>query len=117
MSDQAITFLRTLNSIVYSLSLSEALSILDAAALINPVVFDWNKSTLAERVAEARNIPAVMANLPDRKIQAIKEVRSVSGLGLVDSKAIIDQIQPPPSNPCSDCNSYSGQHYSWCSRY
>lgn len=118
MSEQAVQFLRTLNSIIYSVSLSEALSILDAALLINPAKFDWNAATLDQRADEARKHESVMAFLPDRKIMAIKEIRTISGLGLKESKDIIDTIQPPAqirtlTQPCCGYSS-SFLHYGWC---
>ena len=68
MSEQAVTFLRTLNNIVYSLSLTEALSILDAALLINPAVFDWNAATLEQKVAEASAAIARLVTAQPRRV-------------------------------------------------
>lgn len=100
MSEQAVTFLRTLNSIVYSVSLSEALSILDAALLINPAKFDWNNATLDAKVAQAKALPEVMQHIgttyeTSKKIQAIKVLRDVSKMGLKESKDVIDALTPP----------------------
>lgn len=91
MSEQAVTFLRTLNNIVYSVSLSEALSILDAALLINPAQPDY--STHEARVLLVRNSPAAMEFIrQDRKIQAIKEIRTLATCGLKEAKDAVDVV-------------------------
>lgn len=91
MSEQAVTFLRTLNNIVYSVSLSEALSILDAALLINPVAPDY--STHEARVALVRKSTAAMQFIRnDQKIQAIKEIRTLASCGLKEAKDAVDVV-------------------------
>lgn len=124
MSEQAVTFLRTLNNIVYSVSLSEALTILDAALLINPAVFDWNTATLDAKVAEARKNPNIMQHIgttyeTSKKIQAIKVLRDASKMGLKESKDVIDRIVPAPADPWRFCcnTKQSQMHESHCYSY
>lgn len=99
MSEQAVTFLRTLASLTYGISLTEALTILDAATLINPVTFDWANASLDAQVAEARKYPEVTQHIgttyeSSKKISAIKELRLLSKMGLKESKDVIDKMVP-----------------------
>lgn len=92
MTNQSITFLRTLANIVGSIDLHTALRVLDAASLINANPEDHDVTTPAGLVAFARATNSVMVELPDRKIQAIKELRTLTAVGLVEAKNAIDSI-------------------------
>jgi hypothetical protein len=96
-----IEFLQAVAYRIHNITLSNALGLLEDAErfLVPPVAFDWQAATLTQRADEARKNATVMAFLPDRKIQAIKEVRTISGLGLKEAKDIVDTIQPPRVTP------------------
>jgi hypothetical protein len=79
--------------------LSDALEILTAAQRLSTNSPDF--STHEGRVAFAKTDPTIQACLPDRKIQAIKEMRTVASaalgatLSLLDAKNAIDAVSPP----------------------
>lgn len=128
-TDAETKFLYAVAQRITGITLANALGLLEDAQrfLVPPVVFDWQAATLDERAAEARKNEKVMGFLPDRKIQAIKEIRTVSGLGLKEAKDIADKIQPPAyattpapirttTSPCCGRDEAFG-HYTWCYNY
>lgn len=108
-----IAFLYAVAARSTGISLANALGLLEDAErfLVPPVVFDWSKATLDERADEARKNATVMSFLPDRKIMAIKKIRTISGLGLKEAKDIADRIQPPPPAWRSCCNTRTTDRY------
>lgn len=100
--DASVTFLRTLSTITYGLTLNEALSILDAAQRFSNDQSKPDLSTKEGLVEFARHSPSVMAHIGQsyettKKIQAIKELRTLANCGLKEAKDAIDMIMPPPA--------------------
>jgi len=50
---------------------------------------------VAEAPAEQTEFEVILANAGDRKIQVIKEVRAITGLGLKEAKALVDEAPKP----------------------
>ena len=48
-----------------------------------------------EEAPEKTEFDVVLTNVGDKKIQVIKEVRAITGLGLKEAKALVDQIPAP----------------------
>jgi len=98
MSDQSVQFLRTLNTLVYGINLTDALKVLDAAKALNVDAADprvrvlYDVNTPAGLVAFARDNKEVTDFLPAKKIQAIKALRGAANVGLVEAKNAIDTI-------------------------
>ena len=92
-----------LNAIVDSLS---SLTIMEAAELAKLLEEKWGVSAAAP-VAVASAAPAeaaveekdefdvILISSGDKKIQVIKEVRAITGLGLKDAKAVVDDAPKP----------------------
>ena len=49
----------------------------------------------AEAPAEQTEFDVILASAGDRKIQVIKEVRTITGLGLKEAKALVDEAPKP----------------------
>jgi large subunit ribosomal protein L7/L12 len=50
---------------------------------------------VAEAPAEQTEFDVVLANAGDKKIQVIKVVRAITGLGLKEAKAVVDEAPKP----------------------
>ncbi len=48
-----------------------------------------------EEAPEKTEFDVILTNVGDKKIQVIKEVRAITGLGLKEAKALVDQIPAP----------------------
>jgi len=48
-----------------------------------------------EEAPEKTEFDVVLTSVGDKKIQVIKEVRAITGLGLKEAKALVDQIPAP----------------------
>lgn len=48
-----------------------------------------------EEAPEKTEFDVILASVGDKKIQVIKEVRAITGLGLKEAKALVDQIPAP----------------------
>jgi large subunit ribosomal protein L7/L12 len=51
--------------------------------------------SVAEAPAEQTEFDVVLSNSGDKKIQVIKEVRAITGLGLKEAKALVDEAPKP----------------------
>ncbi|MBW1785893.1 MAG: 50S ribosomal protein L7/L12 [Deltaproteobacteria bacterium] len=49
----------------------------------------------AEEAAEQTEFDVILTAIGDRKIQVIKAVRSITGLGLKEAKAVVDAVPSP----------------------
>ena len=49
----------------------------------------------AEPAAEQTEFDVILTNSGDKKIQVIKEVRTITGLGLKEAKALVDEAPKP----------------------
>jgi large subunit ribosomal protein L7/L12 len=49
----------------------------------------------AEAPAEQTEFDIILSSSGDRKIQVIKEVRAITGLGLKEAKALVDEAPKP----------------------
>lgn len=49
----------------------------------------------AEPVAEQTEFDVILTHSGDKKIQVIKEVRTITGLGLKEAKALVDEAPKP----------------------
>ena len=50
---------------------------------------------VAEVAAEQTEFDVILASAGDKKIQVIKEVRAITGLGLKEAKALVDEAPKP----------------------
>jgi large subunit ribosomal protein L7/L12 len=90
-----------LNAIIESLS---SLTILEAGTLVKQLEEKWGVSAAAPVAVAAAGAPAaggpakeaqteftvVLANAGDKKINVIKEIRTVTGLGLKEAKDLVE---------------------------
>ena len=87
-----------LNEIAESLS---SLTVMEAAELATMLEEKWGVSAAApvavavaggggEAVEEQTEFDAVLISFGDKKIQVIKEVRSITGLGLKEAKELVE---------------------------
>jgi large subunit ribosomal protein L7/L12 len=93
-----------LNQIIDSLS---SLSILEAAELVKKLEEKWGVSAAAVAVAagpaagaaapveEKTEFTVVLAKAGDKKIEVIKEVRAITGLGLKEAKDLVEGAPKP----------------------
>lgn len=51
--------------------------------------------TVAEAPVEQTEFDVILASAGDKKIQVIKEVRAITGLGLKEAKALVDEAPKP----------------------
>jgi large subunit ribosomal protein L7/L12 len=51
--------------------------------------------TIAEAPAEQTEFDVILAGAGDKKIQVIKVVRAITGLGLKEAKAVVDEAPKP----------------------
>ena len=61
-----------------------------AAAMAAPVAAAAPGAAGGEAAAEKTEFNAVLTEIGDKKIQVIKEVRAITGLGLKEAKALVD---------------------------
>ncbi len=52
-------------------------------------------AAVEEAAAEKTEFDVVLIGIGDKKIQVIKEVRSITGLGLKEAKALVDEAPKP----------------------
>jgi large subunit ribosomal protein L7/L12 len=50
---------------------------------------------VAEAPAEQTEFDVILSSSVDKKIQVIKEVRAITGLGLKEAKALVDEAPKP----------------------
>jgi large subunit ribosomal protein L7/L12 len=50
---------------------------------------------VAEAPAEQTEFDVILSSSGDKKIQVIKEVRAITGLGLKEAKALVDEAPKP----------------------
>ena len=93
-----------LNQIVDSLS---ALTVMEAAELVKKLEEKWGVSAAAVAVAgpaggaaaapaeEKTEFTVVLAKAGDKKIEVIKEVRAITGLGLKEAKDLVEGAPKP----------------------
>jgi len=95
-----------LNEIAETLS---GLTVMEAAELATLLEEKWGVSAAApvavaagpaagggeEAAAEKTEFDAVLISFGDKKIQVIKEVRAVTGLGLKEAKALVEEVPKP----------------------
>jgi len=92
-----------LNQIIDSLS---SLSILEAAELVKKLEEKWGVSAAAVAVAagpaaaaapveEKTEFTVVLAKAGEKKIEVIKEVRAITGLGLKEAKDLVEGAPKP----------------------
>lgn len=81
-----------LNAIVDQLS---SLTVLEAAELVKQLESKWGVSAAAAPVEEKTEFTVVLANAGANKINVIKEIRAITGLGLKEAK---DLVEGAPKN-------------------
>ena len=94
-----------LNEIAETLS---GLTVMEAAELATLLEEKWGVSAAApvavaagpagaggEAAAEQTEFDAVLISFGDKKIQVIKEVRAITGLGLKEAKALVEEAPKP----------------------
>ena len=96
-----------LNEIAETLS---GLTVMEAAELATLLEEKWGVSAAApvavaaagpageaagEAAAEQTEFDVVLVSFGDKKIQVIKEVRAITGLGLKEAKALVEEVPKP----------------------
>ena len=76
-----------LNTIVDQLS---GLSIMEASELVKKLEEKWGVSAAAAPVEEKTEFTVVLADAGANKINVIKEVRAITGLGLKEAKDLVE---------------------------
>ena len=76
-----------LNTIVDQLS---GLSIMEAAELVKKLEEKWGVSAAAAPAEEKTEVTVVLADAGANKINVIKEVRAITGLGLKEAKDLVE---------------------------
>ncbi len=66
-----------------------------SAAAMAPVAVAATGAADADAVAEQTEFTVVLVGIGDKKIQVIKEVRAITGLGLKEAKALVDEAPKP----------------------
>ena len=66
-----------------------------AAAPVAMMAAGAGGETAADQAEEKTEFDVVLIAAGDRKIQVIKEVRAITGLGLKDAKALVDESPKP----------------------
>ncbi|MCK4395790.1 50S ribosomal protein L7/L12 [candidate division WOR-3 bacterium] len=91
------------------ISLIEKMTVLELSELVKDLEGKFNvkaqapvmqmASTVSEAAKEAAEekteFDAILKEFGDKKIQVIKEVRSITGLGLKEAKALVDGVPKP----------------------
>ena len=60
-----------------------------------PVVAAASVEVEAGQVEEKTEFDVILVSFGDKKIQVIKEVRAITGLGLKDAKTLVDEVPKP----------------------
>ena len=91
----------------------DKLTLLDASKLVKHLEEKWGVSAAApvaiaaapagagEAVEEKTSFDVILEAAGDKKIQVIKEVRAITGLGLKEAKAVVDEAPKPVKQGCS----------------
>ena len=73
-----------------------SLTVLEAAELAKLLEEKWGVSAAAAAPAEEKTeFTVVLASAGDKKIEVIKEVRAITGLGLTEAKALVESAPKP----------------------
>ena len=81
-----------LSKIVDELS---SLTVLEAAELAKMLEEKWGVTAAAAPVEEKTEFTVVLAAAGDKKIEVIKEVRAITGLGLKEAKDLVEGAPKP----------------------
>jgi large subunit ribosomal protein L7/L12 len=81
-----------LNKLVDDLS---SLTVLEAAELAKMLEEKWGVSAAAAAAEEQTEFTVVLASAGDKKIEVIKEVRAITGLGLKEAKDLVEAAPKP----------------------
>ncbi len=91
----------------------DKLTLLDASKLVKHLEEKWGVSAAApvaiaaapagagEAVEEKTSFDVILESAGDKKIQVIKEVRAITGLGLKEAKAVVDEAPKPVKQGCT----------------
>jgi len=71
------------------------LTVLQAAELSKLLEEKWGVSAAAAPVEEKTEFTVVLAKVGDKKIEVIKEVRAITGLGLKEAKDLVEGAPKP----------------------
>ena len=72
-----------------------SLTVLEAAELAKMLEEKWGVSAAAAPVEEQTEFTVVLAAVGDKKIEVIKEVRAITGLGLKEAKDLVEGAPKP----------------------
>ena len=70
----------------------KAMSVLELSELVHEIEDVFGVSAAAAAVEEKTEFDVVMTSFGDKKINVIKEVRGITGLGLAEAKAKVEGI-------------------------
>lgn len=92
----------------------DSLTLLDASKLVKYLEDKWGVSAAApvavaaaagggggDAAEEKTSFDVILASAGDKKIPVIKEVRAITGLGLKEAKALVDEAPKPIKEGCS----------------
>jgi len=91
----------------------DSLTLLDASKLVKYLEDKWGVSAAApvavaaagggggDAVEEKTSFDVILTGPGDKKIPVIKEVRAITGLGLKEAKALVDDAPKPIKEGCS----------------
>ncbi len=90
----------------------DSLTLLEASKLVKYLEDKWGVSAAApvavaavagavEEVEEKTSFDVILEHAGDKKIPVIKEVRAITGLGLKEAKALVDEAPKPIKEGCS----------------
>jgi len=91
----------------------DSLTLLEASKLVKYLEGKWGVSAAApvavaaaaggvvEEVEEKTSFDVILESAGDKKIPVIKEVRAITGLGLKEAKALVDEAPKPIKEGCS----------------
>ena len=93
----------------------DGLTLLQASKLVSYLEEKWGVSAAApvavaaagggggggEAAEEKTSFDVILAGAGDKKIQVIKEVRAITGLGLKEAKEVVDNCPKPVKEGCS----------------
>ncbi len=91
----------------------DSLTLLDASKLVKYLEDKWGVSAAApvavaaaagggaEAAEEKTSFDVILTGPGDKKIPVIKEVRAITGLGLKEAKALVDEAPKPIKEGCS----------------
>jgi len=93
--DEIIKAIRQMNVLELSNLVKELREEFGVEALAAPMVAQAPGTVQKEEQQEKTEFDVILSEMGSKKIQVIKEVRVITGLGLKDAKALVDEAPKP----------------------